>query len=155
MKIEHIVKPEQNIVSCTFKVKVEEIPHIIGPTFMKLVKYINENQANILSTPFVSYKNLKKDGTVDGEIVDMEIGFPISDLLNETDDINSYVLPSYKAATTKYTGKYDGLSKVYEKILNDINNVDNEFLGICYEYYLSDEEIPEEQQETIIEILYK
>ncbi len=76
MKFEQIVKPDQWILSQTFTVKVEEIPQVIGPTFMKLGGFIQEQGIQILSTPFVSYKNMDENGGLDESAIEMEVGFP-------------------------------------------------------------------------------
>jgi hypothetical protein len=39
--------------------------------------------------------------------------------------------------------------------MDEIKKIGGKFSGISYEYYLSDEEIPEEQQETIMELVYE
>lgn len=55
MKIEHMTKPEQKIVSITRTVAVAKLPEYIGPTFMKLVAYIEARNARVQSAPFVSF----------------------------------------------------------------------------------------------------
>ncbi|MGC6768842.1 GyrI-like domain-containing protein [Enterococcus sp. LJL128] len=155
MIIEKITKPEQKIVSFTQKgLVVTELPTIIGPTFMKLGKYISEQGANILSNPFVSFKNMDDDGKIDESQMEMEIGFPVDQLLPEKDGIVSYVLPSYKALSVHYVGKYDDMVPIYDALLNQIKENGDNFMHYCYEYYLSDEEIDESKQETIIELPY-
>lgn len=42
MQFEPIIKPDQWILSQSFTVKVEEIPQVIGPTFMKLGGFVQE-----------------------------------------------------------------------------------------------------------------
>lgn len=99
MHFEQIVKPEQWILSQSFTVKVEEIPQVIGPTFMKLGGFIQEQGIQILSTPFVSYKNMDESGGVDETSVKMEVGFPVAEEVKNASTIasDSYFLPSYKA----------------------------------------------------------
>lgn len=154
MKISKIVKPDQNIISITKTLAVVELPIYIGPTFMKLAEYIRKQGAEIESAPFVSYKNLDEQGNANAEKVEVEIGFPIDDLIEEMDGMKVYKLPSYQAVTTLFVGKYEGLTQVYQELLAEIRNIGGSFTGICYEYYLSDEEIPEELQETLIEVAY-
>lgn len=155
MNIEQIMKPDQWIVSITYTIPVVEIKHVIGPTFMKLVAYIQEQQAEIQSNPFVAYKNMDENGNVNADSVQMEVGFPINKKIAETEEVRSYFLPAFKALTAVFIGKYDDLTSPYLAILEEIKRLNGTFKGISYEYYLSDEEIAEDQQETLIEIPYE
>lgn len=156
MHFEQIVKPEQWILSQSFTVKVEEIPQVIGPTFMKLGGFIQEQGIQILSTPFVSYKNMDESGGVDETSVKMEVGFPVAEEVKNASTIasDSYFLPSYKALSYLYVGRYEEMTDPYFAMLNEIKRIGGKFIGTSYEYYLSDEEIPAEQQETIMELVY-
>lgn len=157
MKFEQIVKPDQWILSQTFTVKVEEIPQVIGPTFMKLGGFIQEQGIQILSTPFVSYKNMDENGGLDESAIEMEDGFPVAEEVKNAAEIesDSYFLPSYKALSALYVGRYDDMTELYFAMMDEIKKIGGKFSGISYEYYLSDEEIPEEQQETIMELVYE
>lgn len=155
MNTEKIIKPEQIIISITHKIAVTELPNIIGPSFLKLAEYIKTQGAEILSAPFVSYKNLKEDGEVDGDLVTVEIGFPIDRKLENTDQFNCYILPSYKAISTLLKGAYDQLTSPYLEMLAEIKKENGLFTGVSYEYYLTDEEIESDQHETILEVVYQ
>lgn len=156
MMIEKIVKPEQKIISITRKgLSVEELPQIIGPSFMELGQYIAEQGATILSTPFVSFKNMDEKGQINDSQMEVEIGFPIDRLISGKDHIVVYTLPSYKAVTTHYTGEYENMIPTYIALFEEIKTINGEFLHCYYEYYLSDEEIDASKQETIIELPYK
>ena len=155
MKIEKIVKPEQKITSLTTMTPVEKLPELIGPGFMKLAEYIRQEGAEIISAPFVSYKGIKEDGQIEGGTVEMEIGFPLDRIIAETAEIRSYVLPSYKAMSTLFKGRYDDLTNPYMEMLALIKKENGTFTGISYEYYLSDEEIASDQHETLLEVTYR
>ena len=157
MQFEPIVKPDQWILSQSFTVKVEEIPQVIGPTFMKLGGFIQEQNIKILSTPFVSFKNMDEHGGLDESAIEMEVGFPVAEEVKNAKkiDSDSYFLPSYKAMTGLYVGKYEDMTDPYFAMMAEIKKIGGKFSGISYEYYLSDEEIPEEQQETIMELVYE
>ena len=155
MKFEQITKPEQWIVSQTFTISVEEIPQIIGPTFMKLAGMIQINGGKILSTPFVSYKNMQEEGQMDESAIEMEIGFPLAEKIEVAEEVDCYRIPSYQALSALYVGRYEDMTGIYLDMLAEIKNLDRKFLGIAYEYYLSDEEIPQEKQETILELVYE
>lgn len=154
MKIEKIVKPQQQILSINTKTPVVKLPELIGPSFMKLVAHIKQEGAEIISMPFVSYKGLKEDGQVDGDLVEVEIGFPIDRPLASTPDFKSYILPPYNAVSTIFKGRYDELTTPYTEILTHLKQEGHIFTGTCYEYYLSDEEIEADNQETLIEVPY-
>ncbi|WP_086349586.1 GyrI-like domain-containing protein [Candidatus Enterococcus clewellii] len=157
MKIEKITKPEQTIVSITRTgLNVTELPKIIGPTFMELGKYISEQGANVLSNPFVSFKNMHETGKLDESQIEMEIGFPVDKRIPEKDLIKAYLLPSYKAMTVLYVGNYDdAMIDIYKQLFEEIKTVGGTFMNCSYEYYLSDEEIDLSKQETIIELPYR
>lgn len=157
MQFEQIVKPDQWILSQSFTVKVEETPQVIGPTFMKLGGFIQAQNINILSTPFVSFKNMDEHGGLDEQAIQMEVGFPVAEEVKNAAEVDSdcYFLPSYKALSNLYVGKYDDMTEPYFAMMEEIRKIGGKFSGISYEYYLSDEEIPEEQQETIMELVYE
>ncbi|MBO0451378.1 MULTISPECIES: hypothetical protein [Enterococcus] len=157
MQFEQIVKPDQWILSQSFTVKVEEIPQVIGPTFMKLGGFIQTQGIQILSTPFVSYKGMDETGGLDEQAIQMEVGFPIAEEVQNAAEVEAacYHQPSYKALSTLYVGKYDEMANTYFAMMAEIKNIGGKFIGTGYEYYLSDEEIPEEQQETILELVYE
>ena len=157
MTIEKIIKPEQNIISITRTgLNVTDLPKIIGPTFMEIGKYIAEQGANVLSNPFVSFKNMDETGKLDESQIEMEIGFPVDKLIPEKDLIKAYVLPSYKAVSILYVGDYDqGMIEVYRQLFEEITALGGHFMNRSYEYYLSDEEIELSKQETIIELPYR
>lgn len=155
MKIEKIVKPEQLIVSITTETEVEKLPELIGPSFMKMAEYIRAENAEIVSTPFVSYKNLREDGQIDGTLIKVEIGFPVNKQIPETAQIKSYLLPSYCVMSALFQGSYSDLTEPYEKMLAEIKNEQKSFTGVSYEYYLTDEEIESDQHQTILEITYQ
>lgn len=155
MAFEQITKPDQWIVSQNFTVKVEEIPQIIGPTFMKLGGLMQEKQAKILSTPFVSYKNMEEEGKLDENAIEMEVGFPVAEKVEVPSEVDCYFLPSYKALSALYVGRYEDMTGIYLDMLEEIKSIGGKFSGISYEYYLSDEEIPLEKQETILELVYE
>jgi len=54
-----------------------------------------------------------------------------------------------------FKGSYDELTAPYTEMLAYIEAEGSSFTGRCYEYYLSDEEIDADQQETLIEIPYQ
>lgn len=154
MKIEQMEKPVQNIISITKTLPVAELPNFIGPTFMELAHYISQQNGQIVSTPFVAYHDLLANGeTKDGQVT-AEIGFPVAELLPETTVIRAYQLPSYLALTVLYVGRYEEVTPVYRQLLNEIKNLGGHYTNKAYEYYLSDEEVPPELQETIIEVPY-
>ncbi|GCF94266.1 hypothetical protein NRIC_21570 [Enterococcus florum] len=155
MTIEAIVKPEQWIVSQHFTVRVEEIPKVIGPTFMKLGGLIQEKGGTILSTPFVSYKNMGEEGTMDETAIEMEVGFPLAEKIEVPEEVDCYLLPSYQALSALYVGRYEEMTGIYMEMFDQIKKSDRKFVGTAYEYYLSDEEIPPEKQETILEVLFE
>ena len=125
MKFEQIMKPDQWILSQTFTVKVEEIPQVIGPTFMKLGGFIQEQGIQILSTPFVSYKNMDENGGLDESAIEMEVGFPVAEKVKNAAEIesDSYFLPSYKALSALYVGRYDDMTEPYFAMMDEIKKI--------------------------------
>lgn len=134
---------------------VAQIPELLGPSFMKLVGYIQQQGGEILDAPFVAYKNMRQDGSIDEENLEMEVGFPVNKALESQDDIQCYTLPTYSALKTLYIGKYEDTTDTYLQMLDEIRSAGHAFLGMSYEYYLTDESVPLEKQETIIEIPYQ
>lgn len=88
------------------------------------------------------------------DAIEVEIGFPIDQIIEEEGAVKSYLLPSYDAVTALYVGKYEDMTPIYMEMMAEIKAKGKKFSGMSYEYYLSDEEIPPENQETILELPY-
>lgn len=155
MEFEDITKPARIVLSITREVSGDELADLIGHSFMDLAEQIETNQAEIVSEPFVSFKNLDTHGNIEQGPLQIEVGIPINREIPDTETIKCYQLPEYQALTTTFTGDDNDLKLVYELLVEAITNMNREYLHQSYEYYLTDETAAEGQQITVIEVPYR
>lgn len=68
---------------------------------------------------------------------------------------NSFNTRQYNAVTTLYIGSYEDMGEIYFELAKKIEDIEGTFKNKSYEYYLSDEDVDLDQQETIIELVYE
>lgn len=144
-----IVETEsQPALSVRRVVSVRDLPKIIGGVYGSILAYLGELGEQPLGPAFVAYYNM------DMENLELEIGFPVSKVLEGKGDILSSQIPAGKKATTFFKGPYGKMSRVYEDLTKWINDRGYESTGVAYEfYYNSPEEVPESELLTQIEFL--
>jgi len=149
-KCEKIEREAQPVLSIRTKTSVQQLPQLLGETYMKIMQYLGEQGEFPAGAPFVGFFNL------DMQNMDIEIGVPISKNLAEKDDIKVSEIPAGKYAGCIYTGPYDKIEPAYNKLTQWAEKNGHETSGIAYELYLNDPGVtPPEELKTQILFLLK
>ena len=136
--------PERPTLSVRTRAAVQDLPQLFGQTYGALMQYMSEMGAQPAGMPFAAYYNM------DMQNLDIEIGFPVTQLLPDRGEIKSGTLPAGKYAFTIHTGPYDTVGSAYEALTQFVKESGHEPTGIAYEFYFSGPETPPEQIQTQI-----
>lgn len=138
---------EQPTLSIRVKTSMEELPTIIGESYMKIVNYITELGEKVESEPFTAYH------TLDMQNMDVEMGFPLTRRLPGRGEIIEGTLPKGLVVSCLYKGPYMGMESTYNELFKWIADNQYEPTGIYYEfYYNSPQEVPESELLTRMEV---
>lgn len=149
-KFEVIESQAQPVLSVRQTISVTLLPQIIGPVFQAIIDYLSELGLQPADAPFACYYNMDMDN------LDVEIGFPVSEVLPGRGDIKPGEIPAGKKATTLYVGPYQEMGPTYEAMSKWVSDNGYEATGVVYElYYNSPIEVPESQLLTKIVFLLK
>lgn len=145
MKIELTEQSAQPVLSIRSRTTLEELPDLIGKSFMKILGYLNEMGERPAGVPFTAYYNL------DMHDLDVEMGFPVARTLSGKDDVKSGEIPPGKIISAMYKGAYAGMEQPYSEMAKWISENGYEPTGVSYEYYYnSPEGVPESELLTRI-----
>lgn len=129
---------------------MEMLPKIIGENYIKIFEYLTQLGETPKDAPYTAYYNL------DMQNLNIELGFPVSKMFPNKDEIKASEIPACKAAIAMYKGPYSNMNELYNDIFKFIE--ENEFtpVGVYYEhYYNSPNEVPESELLTKIVIPVK
>ncbi|MFX0082955.1 MAG: GyrI-like domain-containing protein [Candidatus Hodarchaeota archaeon] len=140
----------QIVLSIRTKTSVQQLPQLLGESYMKIMQYLGEQGEIPASAPFAGYFNM------DLQNLDLEIGIPVSKKLPEKGDIKVSEIPAGKYAGCIYTGPYDKIEPAYNTLTQWTEKNGYETSGIAYELYLDDPRVaPPEELKTQILFLLK
>lgn len=146
-------RTEQPILYIQYKnINVRDLGSIIGPSFMKIAKYLNEIDEIVTDIPFVAFPGYEH---MDENNMEVMIGFPVSDTLPEKEDIRSGVLPESKIAFCFYRGSYADMIPLYAEMAEWIEKNGYKSAGTAFEYYYNGPEFPEDDHLTKVVIPLK
>ncbi|MFX0030203.1 MAG: GyrI-like domain-containing protein [Candidatus Hermodarchaeota archaeon] len=149
-KCELLERQAQRALSIRTKTSIQQLPQLIGKTYMKIMQYLGDQGVDPASAPFVGYFNL------DMQDLDIEIGIPISKELPEKDEMKLSKIPAGKYVGCIYTGPYDKIQPAYDVLTQWIEKNGYEASGIAYELYIDDPGVtPPEELKTQILFLLK
>jgi len=144
-KIELNQQQAQPILSIRAKTNVENLPKIIGESYMKIIGYLHELGEQPADAPFTAYYNL------DMQDLDVEMGFPVAKLLPEKGEIKAGEIAQGTVVSCMYKGAYSGMEQPYNEMFKWITDNGYEQTGVYYEYYYnSPVEVPESELLTRI-----
>jgi effector-binding domain-containing protein len=135
---------EQPSLSIRKKVRVQDLPLLIGESYGKIAQYLGELGEIMADMPFVCYHNL------DMQNLDIEIGFPVSKSLPEKEDIKPSRIPEGYIVFCMYRGPYKEMEPVYIEMAKWIEENGLKPTGISYEFYFNGPEFPESELLTKI-----
>ncbi|MGP6140566.1 GyrI-like domain-containing protein [Jeotgalibaca sp. A127] len=146
--IEMVETQEQPTLVLKKNTSAQELPKILGDSFMAVLNHVWELGEQPTGPAFVGYFNL------DMAHLQLEIGFPVSKNLPGKGEVLAGTIPSGKQVTCLYKGPYMQMTSAYQEIEDWIEKHGYTTLGPVYEFYLnSPEEVPEEELLTKIVFL--
>lgn len=125
-------KPAQPTLSVHTRTAVGNLPAVLGKAYRSLAGYLSEVGVSPVGAPYVGYFN------TDMQDMDIEIGFPVEQVLAGKDEIQASEIPSGKRVSCIYTGPYNEVGPVYDAALEWITNNGHISTGTSYEFYLND-----------------
>jgi len=99
-KIELQEQPAQPVLSVRARAAVGDLPQVLGNAYGAIMLYLGELGIHPSGAPFVAYYNM------DMQNLDIEIGFPVSDILPEKNDIKTGEIPAGKQVSCIHKGPY-------------------------------------------------
>lgn len=129
LTIETREQKHQPVLSIRMNTRVENLPSVIGESYEKIARYLEELDVEAAGSPFVAYYNM------DMENLDVEMGFPVDDVVPGDHDMCPGEIGEGKVISCMYEGPYEGMSAVYEKMNEYIRDKGFTAKGIAYETY--------------------
>jgi effector-binding domain-containing protein len=138
-------KPAQPVLSIRKRTRVEDLPTEIGQAYAAVGAYMGELGQAPCGAPFVAYYNM------DMQDLDVEMGFPVGELLPGRDTIQSHSIFGEKVATCSFKGPYQEMTQAYEQLTQYVAEKGQETTGVVYEVDLnSPAEVAPQDLETQI-----
>jgi effector-binding domain-containing protein len=112
---------------------------------MKIANYMCSLGEQPMGVPYTAYYNF------DVQNLDVEMGFPVSKALPESQEIKAREIKAGQVASTMYQGPYEKMEPTYIELFKWIEENGYHLTGVCYEYYHnSPEDVPESELLTEI-----
>lgn len=135
----------QPALSIRTRTSLQKLPQEIGQAYGAIMQYLAELGVAATDAPFTAYYNL------DMADLDVEMGFPVAQLLPGKGDIKASEIPAGKRVSTMYKGPYSQMESVYTDMLQWISEQGLAPTGVAYEYYYnSPADVPESELLTRI-----
>ncbi len=136
----------QPVLSVRTRGAVENLPALLGQTYMRVIQYLGAAGEQPAGPPFVAYYNF------DMQDLDIEIGFPIAKPVPGQGDIACCEIPAGRYATALYVGPYDQCEAAYNALNEWMAQNGCEPTGVAYEFYLNDPDTtaPQDLQTRIL-----
>ena len=122
----------QHTLTIRTRSSVLNLPQVIGNASKSIMAYLGELSVHPTGMPFVIYYNL------DMQNLDVEIGFLVSKVYQDKDNIKSRQIDAGKFATTIHIGPYKAMVHAYEGLMQWITENGYEATGLAIEYYWND-----------------
>ncbi len=146
-KIECFSQKAQPVLSIRTRTTMENLPKLIGESYMKIMAYLTELGQEPIDAPFTAYHNL------DMQNLDTEMGFAVPKLFAGKGDIQAREVPESLFVSCLYKGPYSGMEEPYNKIFAWIAEHGYKQSGVYFEYYYnSPADVPEKELLTRIMI---
>jgi effector-binding domain-containing protein len=128
---------------------VQDLPQLLGKVYGKVAQYLGTQGVQPIGPPYVGYYNM------DMQDLDLEIGFPVAQVIQGQGDVQSSEIPEGQYATCLYTGPYSDIGLAYTALTQWVDTQGSETTGVAYELYLNDpaQTAPEELQTQILFLL--
>lgn len=132
------------------RTRVSDIAALFKKGYTSIVLLLKEHGKVPAGPPFALYYNMDMDD------LEVEFGFPVDELLQESASIMASATPTGKAVTTLYIGPYEEIEPAYDFLMKWC--ADNSLIlnGVAYEVYLNDpSNTPPEMLKTQVHLLLK
>ncbi len=140
----------QPVACIRIRTSADRLPQVIGEGYMRIAQYLQEIGEQPAGVPYTAYFNL------DMQNMEIEIGFPVSKPLPDTEQIKAGELPAGKVVSASYKGPYSAMESGYNEIFKFIAEKGFQPKGVYYEYYFnSPKDVPESELLTKIIIPLK
>lgn len=123
---------ERNTLSIRKRISTKELPDFFKYVYDSLNKYLQEHNAKPVGPLFAIYYNL------DMQNLDIESGFPVTDLFQGENDIRAGRLPGGRAVIGIHKGPYSTIENTYQAMAKWMKEHNLEPTGMLYENYISD-----------------
>jgi effector-binding domain-containing protein len=124
---------------------VDKLSQVIGESYKKIADYLCSLGEQPMGVPYTAYYNM------DMQDLDVEMGFPVSKALPESEEIKAREIEAQQVASTMYKGPYGKMEPTYVELLKWIEEKGYQLTGVSYEYYHnSPDEVPESELLTEI-----
>jgi effector-binding domain-containing protein len=142
--IDIVITKESPAIAIREKVKVTEIPTVMFRMFKELYPHLGKD-VQCTGPPFALYHSWE------GEIMDLEVGFPIAGKGIDSGNVRTIKLPAVRAAMAMHIGPYDRLAETYNIMMEWMKENGHSPASFMWEEYLnSPQEVSPEQLMTRI-----
>ncbi len=156
MEIEFGEQKSQPVLSIRAKVSEKDLHDHVLKCFGKISSYLSEQGVTPNGAPFIAYYNIDMYNLRGNGEWDMEVGFPITEILPRNSEIKQSMTVKGKTISYLYNGAYSGLGKAYSKLSEWLDKSKYHSMKISYEYfYNSPNDVPEEELLTRVVLLIK
>jgi len=108
-----LLRPEHPAITIRTRTSVDQIPELLGSSFMKIGAYLESKGEMMTDIPFVAYHGFDQ---INEYSMDMEIGFHITNELPDENEIKTVILPERLIVFCMYKGAYSEMIPVYEEM---------------------------------------
>lgn len=110
----------------------EDIPAVLGEGYGKIMHHLQANGIVPSGVPYTAYFNM------DMLDLDIELGIPVPEEVQGSEDVVSGEMPPGKYAVTVFTGPYGELEPAYAALSEWMATNGHVPVGVAYEFYLND-----------------
>jgi effector-binding domain-containing protein len=110
---------------------VQELPRVMGETLAAIGRLMENRGVQPGGAPYTAYYNM------DMQDLDIEIGFPVNEIVPGDGAIQAGEMPAGKYASVLHKGTYDTLGQSYEALTKFIEQAGYKPSGVAYEFYLN------------------
>ncbi|NLX47107.1 MAG: GyrI-like domain-containing protein [Euryarchaeota archaeon] len=137
--VEIVETKETPAIAIRERVRVTEIPAVMSRMFGELYPHLGKG-VECAGPPFALYHSWE------GEIMDMEVGFPIKGEGIEAGNVRTIKLPAARAAVATHVGPYENLTDTYNAVMEWMKANGHSPASFMWEEYLnSPQEVPPDQ----------
>lgn len=143
-KIELVKAEAQPVAYIRTRCAQANLPSTIGGSYGKIMQHLGSVRVQPACAPYAAYYNL------DMNDLDVEMGFPVPEVIDPAGDVQFRVLPDGYQIETLYKGPYSGMIEAYTQMQVWMEKNGYQVSGPVFEYYLTPPEVPESEHLTKI-----